>query len=607
MMGPSFTELRQAEKRENALTSAVSVAMSPSYQATKLALLIEEEQAKEQERLANRTELTWGDPTDLWGTRIFWLLDKPTWEASAPHLRNKRGIGWVFVPTYPPAEDFYSWPKRVQGEVGRDWSGDYALMQEWRFGATPYQIYPENDHAEIWGEMHGRTFEAANTRSLGLLSICGIKLIEKGGQCSYTLTMTTTNPIGDFFEAIGDAFEYIAQAISTVVSFIPGVGTAISGVIQAGIALANGEDFGTALISGMKGALPGGPVAKAAFDVGQAVLEGKRVDEVLLAALPIPPQAKELLGRGLVMVQTIAEGKPITDALIQQAYQFLPEDAKAAVMTAREAGASIDRQASIIMEYAELVLPEKEREALNIGMAAGYGNALKRERMLMMGVSVANNPSYRETKMADRESTLMSALRSVAPSFQKVDLTSRAAISITPERIGKAQPATLDKFARAGFEVSKTDSIVAAGRAAQPNDNARKGFDIAQGALHGVAINPNIAWIRDALPMQIAQFPGQTFPPGQRQGFDLGHALHVGRLTAQLPPEMTDPDAAYAFLMARGISNMTTGSFTAEQKAEAVRATVQDAVARQGVEQAIAVKQAEGKGFWDKVKEFFGL
>ena len=87
-----------------------------------------------------------------------------------------------------------------------------------------------------------------------------------------------------------------------VVSFVPAVGPGISGALAAGVALANGQRIDQAMVEAVKGAIPGGPIAKAAFAMGEAAIQGKRVDDVVLSGLPIPPDAKKAISTASIPI-----------------------------------------------------------------------------------------------------------------------------------------------------------------------------------------------------------------------------------------------------------------------------------------------------------------
>lgn len=122
----------------------------------------------------------------------------------------------------------------------------------------------------------------------------------------------------------------VAPYVQSVISFVPGIGTGVAGAIGAANALMKGQPITDALIEGAKGAIPGGPVAAAAFDVGVAAMKGKPVDEVVMQAIPLPAEQKKLIISGAKSVKDIANGKNVAESLYNNAKGYLPKEAQAA-------------------------------------------------------------------------------------------------------------------------------------------------------------------------------------------------------------------------------------------------------------------------------------
>lgn len=124
----------------------------------------------------------------------------------------------------------------------------------------------------------------------------------------------------------------VAPYAQTVLTFVPGVGTGLSGAIGAGLALANGQNITDALVAGVRGALPGGPLAAAAFDVANAAMQGKPITAIALQAIPgLSPAQKAALVQGVALAKDLAAGKNVSQAVIDAATNALPPDAKKAV------------------------------------------------------------------------------------------------------------------------------------------------------------------------------------------------------------------------------------------------------------------------------------
>jgi hypothetical protein len=121
---------------------------------------------------------------------------------------------------------------------------------------------------------------------------------------------------------IADAREALRFA-AMVAPFVPGIGTGVGAALGAADALANGQPITQALIAGVRGAIPGGVVAQAAFDTAAQLAQGKRLDQALLTAarnrLP-PGPAQAAFDTGLAL----AQGQKLQHAMLQGAGRLLP-------------------------------------------------------------------------------------------------------------------------------------------------------------------------------------------------------------------------------------------------------------------------------------------
>lgn len=136
--------------------------------------------------------------------------------------------------------------------------------------------------------------------------------------------------INQFKEQL-DAAKELAPYAQTIVSFIPGVGTGLSAAIGAGVALAEGRPLDQAVLAGVRGAIPGGALAQAAFDVATAAMAGKPIEEVVLNALPVDKGVKDNLIKGAKLAKDLVEGKKVDKALMDATISYLPEKAQKAV------------------------------------------------------------------------------------------------------------------------------------------------------------------------------------------------------------------------------------------------------------------------------------
>jgi len=175
------------------------------------------------------------------------------------------------------------------------------------------------------------------------------------------------NEWADAIDAIGDLasdikahfkeiLRYTSMALSAVagvVSFVPGIGTAVGAVLNVAAAVAAGKDLTDIAISAVAGAVPGGAIVQMAVQAGAAAVKGiangESIDAIGLDAArgalsAIPGVGPEALA-AFDMAAAIAHGKDLQDAgfaivkdlvpggdLAQQAVEF----SNRAVHAARE-------------------------------------------------------------------------------------------------------------------------------------------------------------------------------------------------------------------------------------------------------------------------------
>jgi len=94
---------------------------------------------------------------------------------------------------------------------------------------------------------------------------------------------------------------------ATGMSFVPGFGTAVSAGMATAAAIGRNESIKDAALAAAKNALPGGPVAAAAFDVAIGVAKGQRLDTIAINTarnqLPGGPAAKAAFDAGINAVR----------------------------------------------------------------------------------------------------------------------------------------------------------------------------------------------------------------------------------------------------------------------------------------------------------------
>lgn len=133
--------------------------------------------------------------------------------------------------------------------------------------------------------------------------------------------------IGQLKKQLQDIKE-VAPYAEMVISFVPGIGTGVSAALAGGLALASGQPITEAIEAGVLAAIPGGAIAKAAFDVARSgvnlAISGKKVTWELLASAglqatsdlaSLPPLAKNALVGALDTAGQLAKGVKIDVAV----------------------------------------------------------------------------------------------------------------------------------------------------------------------------------------------------------------------------------------------------------------------------------------------------
>lgn len=115
----------------------------------------------------------------------------------------------------------------------------------------------------------------------------------------------------------------VAPYAQTVVSLVPGVGTGVAAAIGAGAALAEGKSLDGIAKAAIKGALPGGAVAAAAFDVAMKAASGENVGKAALESarnlVPAGP-AQKAFDIGVA----VATGEKLQNAVVRGLTSLAP-------------------------------------------------------------------------------------------------------------------------------------------------------------------------------------------------------------------------------------------------------------------------------------------
>ncbi len=168
------------------------------------------------------------------------------------------------------------------------------------------------------------TVKAVGKAAIALSPVSLISHIVHGERLDHALV----NSLKDQAKAVKD----VAPYVQTVVSMVPGIGTGVAGAIAGAAALAEGRPITAALISAVRGAVPGGPLGQAAFDTAAAIGKGQSLTKAALEAARnrIPVAARPAFDVGLA----VAHGQTLQHVIKTGASSALTNIAKPAVASA---------------------------------------------------------------------------------------------------------------------------------------------------------------------------------------------------------------------------------------------------------------------------------
>lgn len=386
------------------------------------------------------------------------------------------------------------------------------------------------------------------------------------------LVENTVNQLNKDIQPALDEIKHVANDIKGVVPFaqaaislIPGVGTTISAVIGAGMALAEGQPITDALMAGVAGAIPGGPLASAAVQAAAKAVDmatsGKPLDWNTVAndavgvagsALGLPDDATKGIEAGITAAAGLASG--------QNPAQVLMNAAGTAASVA--AGQAIPALTGLI--------PQSAVDAVNKALPANLSQT-------------ALGPVL---KIADNQ--FQNALKKLPQEAQKAVVTGLG-VALAQKHQARRTPhiqSTLPTLIAAGKLIAQKDPIA---KAVNVPNNATRGFYAGLGAMSRKLNSHEFITIRNMLSQ------------AEQTAFDSAVSLHIGRVTSPAPQGLIDPKAHAAYYMTKGMQ-----AATPKQKV-AIMQPLTEGPARAGAVTAvkeIAVKRAS---LWQRILAVFGI
>jgi hypothetical protein len=161
----------------------------------------------------------------------------------------------------------------------------------------------------------------------------------------------------------------LAPYAATIVSLVPGIGTGIAAAIATGAALAEGKSLSSALEQGLRGAIPGGPIAQAGFDLAMKVAKGENVGMAVLetARNQLPGPAQKAFDVGLA----VATGQKLQTVLTKAVTSMAPAQLQSVLASG---GAAIAATKGMVETVANLASQEaKDAFKLGAGLLTQVG------------------------------------------------------------------------------------------------------------------------------------------------------------------------------------------------------------------------------------------
>jgi hypothetical protein len=446
----------------------------------------------------------------------------------------------------------------------------------------------------IGGALHV-VFDAVYHSTMGLINMT-VAIVVEGKRIDQAV-------MGQLHTLLHD-LQQVAPYAQMVISVIPGIGPGVSAALSAGLALAEGQSISDALKAGLIGALPGGPLVKAAVTMGvetiQHVAKGDKVDLATLSqtaggiaasALGLPIVAKNALMSGISVVGGLVRGQPLDKTVTDGAIAALPVTptiknamTQATALTLDLAhGAKVDRALMSRMEGVASMLPVDS--ALRDGIKTGL-NATK---------NVAQGKNVEQVCMAAIQSGVGEQLVSMGagalPSDVQKAIKSGVALGggvvTQARRADQLIKSIPGKLVESGVQLAKTAPMF--GEARKIAKDSTRGFDMASGLIQQQAKFFDVVTVRNAL------------DPIQKKGFDLACCARIGAVAHPKPLNLS-PAAHAGHAITMGMQ-----SYVPDRK-QAMMQAVQ-AVPSAAVGATVAIKEvaAVREGWLSRLLKALGL
>jgi hypothetical protein len=340
-------------------------------------------------------------------------------------------------------------------------------------------------------------------------------------------------------------FKQIAPYAQMVISVIPGIGQGVSAALSAGLALAEGQSIGEAIKAGLIGAIPGGPLIKAAVTMAtetiEHVVKGERVDMgtlmqtaggVASSALGLPIAAKNVLMAGITTVGAIVQGQPLDKAVTDSAIKAMPiSDQIKSAMTEATAitldlanGKGLDRVLLSRIDMVSSKLPANNplADTIKTGIAA--------TKKLTSGQK-AEDVMFASMQSGIADSLVSMGAAKLPTDVQKAIKSGTALGSGTIAQVRSAEQLTKvvpGKLIESGIQQAKANPMFAEARKLAGSKGGFNGFDIGTGLTQHQAGVFAVSTVRNSLSN-----------PNDKLGFDMACAAMVGAVCNPRPADLS--------------------------------------------------------------------
>jgi hypothetical protein len=361
------------------------------------------------------------------------------------------------------------------------------------------------------------------------------------------------NAVLDTLKREVQSVKEVAPYAQMVIAIVPGIGPGVSAALSAGLALAEGQPIEEILQAGLIGALPGGPLVKAAVTMSvetiRQVTSGQPINLTSLAqtaggiagsALGLPIAAKNTLMAGIAAMGAVIDGKPLDKALTDAAIANLPvsKSVKDAVTQATALtldlanGQKLDRALLARIDNVANLLPSGNplRETIKTGISSTkkLAEGKSPENVMFAALQSGIGDSLVSMGAIKLPKAVKNGLKSGVALATGVVAQARKADQIVQRIPGK--------LIESGIQLAKADPLFGAARKIAATQGGTRGFDLASGLTQHQAKVFDVTTARNSLSTAV-----------DKLGFDLACATRVGAVSNPKPDTRSaEAHAGYA-------------------------------------------------------------